>query len=294
MNSAYTAFVVGTSLIVGLLLLVAVVPALVPVSRFRVETFLDRTGTTLTRDNAPLVLDGLARSRRWRTAGVTVGAGLWLALGIVLGSISLTTFTGVVVGVAYTLGAVAGELRSTWARPAGPRTASLQPRQLLDYAPPWVRLLPAVLTSAAVLLSVVLTIRVGPQALLLLASAVVPWIAGAWCARVVVERPMPVATQDVVDADAGLRSRALHAVGGAVSLVAGWVVIALVTLLLAGDDLPQTDSGLALLAMAAMLGWLGFCIAIGSRPFSVVSRAVVGADKSTTEPVTESATDTTP
>ena len=196
--------------------------------------------------------------------------GLWLAGSIVVGSATIDTSTGVIVSAGYFLGALVGEVRSTWARPAGPRSATLATRRESDYVPSWARLWPTVLTVVAVPLTLVLAVRIDWQALLLGAAAVIPWAAGRWSTRLIVERPLPVAGQDVIDADAGLRSRALHAIGGAVCLVESWVVIALVTLLLAGDDLPQSNSGLALLAVLAMLAALSACVVVGLRPFLVV------------------------
>jgi hypothetical protein len=109
------------------------------------------------------------------------------------------------------------------------------------------------------------------SAAVLLGEAIVVWVVGRWCSRLIVERPIPAAGRDVVDADAGLRSRALHAIGAAVTLVGGWVVIALAAVAMLGSSEPQPNSALAWLALLLMIAWLIYSVALGTSAFPVVT-----------------------
>ncbi len=257
---------------IGLVLIVVALGlAMAPVSRAMLETFMDRTGVVLTSDSAPLVVDGLARSRRWRTAGVLLSLAVWLAWSIVSGTVVLDTTMGALVALGYALGAVAGEVRSTFARPAGPRSATLAPRRESDYVRPWARSLPGVLVVVAAVLALPVALHHLSSAAVLLGEAIVVWVVGRWCSRLIVERPIPAAGRDVVDADAGLRSRALHAIGAAVTLVGGWVVIALAAVAMLGSSEPQPNSALAWLALLLMIAWLIYSVALGTSAFPVVT-----------------------
>ena len=245
--------------------------AMGPVSRADLQRFMDRTGVVLTTGSAPLVVDGLARSRRWRTAGVLLSLAVWLAWSIVSGTVRFDTFMGTLVALGYALGALAGEVRSTWARPAGPRSASLAKRHESDYVKPWARTIPTVLVVVAVAVAIPVALHRPLDSVVLLGAAVLTWAVGRWCTRLIVERPLPAAATDVVDADAGLRSRALHAIGGAVCLVTGWVLIALAADLVLGGSTPQPNSGLAALALLLMVVWLVFSVRLGTSAFPVAT-----------------------
>lgn len=257
---------------VGVVLVVVTLGlAMGPVSRADLQRFMDRTGVVLTTGSAPLVVDGLARSRRWRTAGVLLSLAVWLAWSIVSGTVRFDTFMGTLVALGYALGALAGEVRSTWARPAGPRSASLARRHESDYVKPWARTIPTVLVVVAVVIAIPVALHRPLDSVVLLGAAVLTWAVGRWCTRLIVERPLPAAATDVVDADAGLRSRALHAIGGAVCLVTGWVLIALVADLVLGGSTPQPNSGLAGLALLLMAVWLVYSVRLGTSAFPVAA-----------------------
>lgn len=65
-------------LLLGSVAVLLVGSALRPVTTSRVVQFVDRTGVHLTPRSAPFVADGLARTVRWRSAGVLVASSICL------------------------------------------------------------------------------------------------------------------------------------------------------------------------------------------------------------------------
>jgi len=200
----------------------AVARARYGVSRQRVETFARRQGLQVTVSNGPLIIDYLAVTRRWRTAGVLIAvlvAVVWSAAGHQLS----LEFVNVL--AAWFLGAVAAEWAIAGPRPTGPRAASLVPRRLTDY----VRRVPARVPYVAATLSVAIAgaaavaSPVAPPLVSAprwqiggIAVAAVLSVAAVWAVqRRVLHRPQPLDAADVVAADDAIRSRSLHVLLGA-------------------------------------------------------------------------------
>jgi hypothetical protein len=245
----------------ALALVAAVAASLAPVSRARLDRFVTRTGVRFTASNAHYVQDALARTMRWRTAGVVLTAAAWLAWDVLHETLNVGTYTGVILATGFLVGSVVGEVGSAVSRGTGPRTASLAARREQDYVGSWARTWPMVVGLLSLVVGPIAAVLRGDaiSATLLVAIVLVAWSAGRGCTRLILERPRPGETDpDVVAADDGLRSRALHAVGGAVVLAGSWSVITLVAFLLHGDgSLDGLVAGVALLVMAvaARIAW---------------------------------------
>lgn len=241
--------------------LAAVAVSLGPVPRSRLDRFVARTGVRFTAGNAPYVLDALARTMRWRTAGVVLTAAAWLAWDVLHETLEVGTYTGVILATGFLVGSVVGEVGSAVSRGSGPRTASLVARRERDYVGSWGRTWPMAIGLLSLVVGPIAAVVRGDSvsATLLVAIALVAWSAGRGCTRLILERPRPGETdQDVVAADDGLRSRALHAVGGAVVLAGSWSAITLVVVLLQGDGSRDgLIAGVALLVMGvvARIAW---------------------------------------
>jgi hypothetical protein len=239
----------------------AVAVSLGPVPRPRLDQFVARAGVSFTAANAPYVLDALARTTRWRTAGVVVAVAIWLAWDVLHETLAAGTYTGVVLATGFLVGSVVGEVGNAVSRGPGPRSASLIARREQDYVGSWARTWPMAVTLISLLAAPIVAAgrREPVGAGILLAIVLAAWAAGRWCTRLVLERQRPSDDDpDVVAADDGLRSRALHAVGGAVVLAAVWSAIALIGFGLVGD---APDGGLvagaafALMAVVARVAW---------------------------------------
>jgi hypothetical protein len=101
--------------------------------------------------------------------------------------------------------------------------------------------------------------------------AIVAWVAARLATSFVVDRPRPSgADESVIEADDGLRSRALHTIAAAALLAGGWAVVALVALLLAPSDEPQTNTPLAFVAVTVMAVIALVAWGRGRAPFPVV------------------------
>ena len=269
-------------LLLVLLVLVAVAlllveSALKPVTTKRVAQFVERTGVHLTARNAPIVADGLARTVRWRSAGVLVASSICLT-GLVYSFALVRTATvgsGTVVVLAcgFLAGAVIGEVGNAVHRGDGPRVASLARRDEGDYVGSWARRIPAATAAGSVVVWAALCLHTHPFVSVdLLAGAVVPWLVARWATGTILERPRPADTApDVVAADDGLRSRGLHAVGGPVVLMGTWAFASLVSALL--SDVRALGAALPVLYVVALLGCARLAWVLAVRPFPVVVRA---------------------
>jgi hypothetical protein len=274
---------VALALAAAALALAAVVVSLGPVPRRRLDRFVARTGVRFTAVNAPYVLDALARTMRWRTAGVVVAAAGWFAWDVLHERLNLSTFTGVLLATGFLVGSVVGEVGSAVSRGTGPRTASLSSRREEDYVGPWARTWPMAVGLLSLVMGVIAAAASGETigAVVLVTVALVAWAAERGCTRLILERPRPADTDaDVVAADDGLRSRALHAVGGAVVLAGSWSAIALVALSLRGDT-----SRDGLVAGIGLVGMAGVARVAWRRATS--SFLVVGDPAEPIEPVSD-------
>jgi hypothetical protein len=241
--------------------LAQVVVSLGPVTRPRLDRFVARTGVRFTAANAPHVLDALARTMRWRTAGVVLASAVWVAWAVLHESLTVGTYTGVILATGFLVGSVVGEIGNAVSRGSGPRTASLAARHEQDYVGSWARTWPASAAVISLVIGVIAGVvrRDAVAAGLLVAIVLAAWAAGRGCTRLILERPRPPETDaTIVAADDGLRSRALHAVGGAVVLAGSWSAITLAAFLVQGEGSSGgLLAGVALLVMAvvARMAW---------------------------------------
>jgi hypothetical protein len=254
--AAFALFFVVLGLASVLALVAVVAASLGPVSRARLDRFVTRTGVRFTASNSHYVLDALARTMRWRTAGVVLTAAAWLAWDVLHETLEVGTYTGVILATGFLVGSVVGEVGSAVSRGTGPRTASLAVRREQDYVGSWARSWPMVVGLLSLVVGPVAAVVRGDgvSATLLAAIVLVAWAAGRGCTRLILERPRPEgADADVLAADDGLRSRALHAVGGAVVLAGSWSAVTLMAFLLQGDGSRDgLVAGVALLVMAVV------------------------------------------
>jgi hypothetical protein len=232
-----------------------------PVPRPRLDRFVARTGVRFSAANAPYVLDALARTMRWRTSGVVLAAAVWLAWDVLHETLAVGTYTGVVLATGFLIGSVVGEVGSAVSRGTGPRSASLIARREQDYVGSWARTWPMIVCLLSLLVAPIVAVgRSEPVGVgILLAIVLAAWGAGRACTRLILERPRPADDDpDVVAADDGLRSRALHAVGGAVVLAGAWSAIAVVSVGMQGDasrDGVVAGAALVVMAVVARVAW---------------------------------------
>lgn len=186
----------------------------------------------LTSANGGLILDYLARTRRWRFYGAMGSLSVATSWNALFGRSGLNLIPVLFGG--WFAGGILAELPVGRGRQAGRRAASLQPREVGDYVLPYVR--GAVNASLALgILGVGLRgiaaiqvvdgseraaklIDLRALAGLVLLAAVVAALS-LLAIRAVVRRPQPVATADVTDAHTATRRAAATRIG------AGWAAI---------------------------------------------------------------------
>lgn len=229
------AWAVSALLSVGFVTAGAVGQSWGPVSRARLARFASRHRLAITAHNGERVIRYLALTRRWRAAGLILGAvaSALAAYGRDVLRIDLLAllagwFVGALVAevrLAAQNGALTGSAR---ARPER-RTASLRPRGHRDYLGP----VPRLLLPAAVLVST------GTAAVTVVTGGGVGWryvsawllglaVAGAvgWVARRVLRRPQPLLPADELAADEAIRSRSLHVLYAAGATLVLYCVLA--------------------------------------------------------------------
>jgi hypothetical protein len=200
--------------IVALAMLVTFVVVDLPVDRRRVEVFAARQDLAITRDNAALVIAYLARTRRWRAAGLvggvtwyTVGALRHDTIGINIGYALVGWFAGALVAEAW----ISGPARTRSA-------ASLIRRTPGHYLPSSVW---APLAGTAVLCAVLAIPGWGGRSWVWLAAAVgLPAVVILAGTRIRL-RPQPLAAPDMLAADDAIRRRSMRVLtASAVTLLA--------------------------------------------------------------------------
>jgi hypothetical protein len=182
-----------------------------PVSRVRVQQFVDRHDLRLTADNSPLIVAYLATTRRWRAAGLVGGLTAHAVLELRNDRIGVSV---VYLLAGWFAGALIAEVRVAGLLTRR-RAASLAPRTLDRYlslrgrrALPWSVLASLTLTAVAALRTEQEPGRVAVSSVVTVAVALVVWLT----TRRVLRRPQPVVPDDVLAADNAIRSRSLHAV----------------------------------------------------------------------------------
>ncbi len=239
-------------------------------------------GLEITATNRPLVTWYLRTGRQLRTIGVISG--------LTLPPLLAQAFTGspsILGGLGYVgllTGHLAGSLYAelSLSRPVGPRaSASLVPRELADYLPLRLRngqrvvAVMAVATgiAAAILPDESAVLFFGPprstgEVALLTAATVAVIMVVEWLERLVVCRPQPVATPDLLAADDAIRASSVHSICGA-----GLAIALLLTGRLLGDVAGASDGVLGSAAAAlGAIAWLGAYIAFlyyGNRAWRV-------------------------
>jgi hypothetical protein len=299
-GSSYSTLIL-LALLAGVILLFAfliVGHRLRPVEREEVETLAGLADLDVTQSNVGLLVDAIARTRLWRTVGVLVAVMACVAWAVVVAyreqrlTFELAFLLWGLVG--FWAGAVIAELRTAQADPGdGPRTASLSRREIADYVGSWAVRWPRWLGLTGAIAGVVALLAGSRDAWVLgsgLGAAAIS-VAGLVVAQYVLERSRPDLAPDVAAADDAVRSRSLHAIGGATVGIGIWtaslaVAGALITLiaLAAGDDpsLVLDDQaqilgglyGLVLVVFCVVLPITGFVVGqrLARRPFPVRRR----------------------
>jgi len=257
---------IGAVLLVGFVFAGAVGQSWGPVSRARVARFASRHRLTITVDNGEQVIRYLAQTRRWRSAGLVVGAVVSSVASIPHNAVRIDFLTLL---AGWFVGALVAEVRLAAGVGAlgqpGRRAASLRSRNQSTYLGPVARgLLPAavVLSTGTAVATVV--VDGAPRWRYLAVWLVGLAVAGsvAWVARRVLHRRQPVLAPDRLAADEAIRSRSLHVLYAAgATLVLYCVLFQLAQL---GPLLAPDSTGYAVVTVAAglgifvvpLLGWL--------------------------------------
>lgn len=224
----------GFFFVVALVLVVVLVAwvgsRLRPVERHEVEQLADLADLDVTADNVVVLVESVARTRLWRTVGLLV-AGACVAVAIVWGAVQGEGLTFQLLFVLWCLvgywaGSVVAEVATARAAvPAhGPRVASLVRRERSSYVGGWAVVAPwwlGALGGAGALVLAALGVRdLGLLAFGL--GAVLVAVIHAAVSRYVLERRRPGLAPDVAAADDAVRSRSLHALGGAAVGIGVW------------------------------------------------------------------------
>jgi hypothetical protein len=201
------------------------------------ESFAAIHGFALTSSNRALVARYLDRSYRWRMTGAILG---WL---IPFG----TKIPGIEMIGGYLVGVVAAELTQARVRPDGPASASLVPRRLSDYISPRVMVAMRAVSATVVLVALAYTflpIRMvaaehGARPLWIATGiAVALELAVEQILRIIVKKPQPATSRDVLAADDAIRSASIHATAGA-------TIAALLLILAAGSFVLGIESSVS-------------------------------------------------
>jgi hypothetical protein len=210
------------------------------------------------------------RARRWRTLGgmpiATLAIGLGVAsraeLRVGIGGAPMWSDPVIMGLLGAFAGAIGAELHHVWRRPSGPRTVSLERRELPAYLPARGRLrlaVAAVVAAVSVALHLVVPASEGVPVPGLLAAGVVALV--LFVHRAVVARPRPALPGHLFAADdvvRGLAIRSVEAAGsGAVVLLSLWQLSTVTEALLGETGVGAILTGLLYLAgfVVAMLWW---------------------------------------
>jgi hypothetical protein len=242
--------------------LVATALALRRPSRVELGWFVTLHQVALTPRNGPVIVDHLARTRRWRAYGV-VGS-LGVAQGVGLASPEARVNGWVILFAGWFVGGILGEVPVGRRHGGGMRVASLQPRTLSMYLSPGVAgWLGGWAIGTAGLLAVYGATAsprgtgrvVGGVALLAVVAAV-----SLWSMLVIVRRPQPAAPPDVLAADDATRRAAVR------RIAAGWGVLQCITAIVVGQWLSAGSghdvaarfgaAGCALGVVGVLASWL--------------------------------------
>ena len=273
----------------GLLALFLLAPVLLavnaawgPVSRARVNRFAQRQLLPITVENGPAVIGYLATTRRWRAGGLAGGYLLsaLLSLRTGVGVNFLALFAG------WFVGALVAEARVAHLAHGERRTASLTPRRIDNYLGRIARsFLPFSVVASVALAAVVgvAWLRGRPveaaEAAWSLACGLAIYVVVRFMQRVVLRRPQPATTPDLLAADDAIRSRSLHALAGGGGTLVLYLALGALSALHSG--LAQNSAGAQ--AVEVVMGLAIFVVPIVGYHIST-SRWVVRRPEPTVGP----------
>lgn len=208
-------------------------------SRLEAGWFITLHQIALTNRNGPIIIDYLARTRRWRVYGV-VGS-ISVAAGVEWASPSTHLNTVAVLFAGWFVGGILAEVPIGPRRVEGVRVASLERRTLSMYLSPGVArwLVSWALGNAALLVAYGAmdsppgTWRVGGG----FGALAVLMLLSVWSMRVIVRRPQPAASVDVVAADDATRRAAVR------RIAAGWGALQCMLTILVARQLTAGSGG---------------------------------------------------
>lgn len=247
-----------------------------PVSRRRVEKFANRHQVPVTADNGSQIISYLARTRRWRIAGLVCGATAYTLLSLEQNRVGIS--------ISYLLagwfaGALIAEVRVV-SLATRRRAASLVRRTAGRYLPRigvWAlpsSVLVSLLLTLTILIATNGTADMSVERLpvwlgVVLIVALVVWAT----TRRVLHRSQPIAAPDIVAADDAIRSRSLHVlVASGTTLVLYCVLDQLIVLTML-NDLPALAIFVMLLGAVA-IPWSGWRLATSRWVVPPVSAAI--------------------
>lgn len=242
---------------------IAVVLAVLPVARRRLEQFARQLQVPLDTASADVLVPYLSRTRCYRSVGGALG---WLLAALFPGvTYGVGTYVGGIVG--YLVGALLAEMGSSRNTVAGPRRAVLTTRRPADYVSRLARLLPpalAVLAGAVLLAGLVYPPRPPARSsdlLVLLAVALGLAALIAAVQQVLITRAQRIADPVLLRIDDALRassSQTITGAGGALALTALFAALQMVDRNVAPEPLGWLLSGSVLaLPLLALLCWSG-------------------------------------
>jgi hypothetical protein len=191
-------------------------------------------GITLTHENRPIIARYLRRTRRIRTVGTLAGLAASLLYVTLTGGGESNSILGsglFLAVVGYLLGTIVGEAVVPRPSRGDIRTASLVPRILHDYLPGYavagLRVVPVLSVALVPIFLIIdeptsnvsgLGFTVTSVSVLLMASGV------QLMQRLIVNRPRPALSPELLDVDDAIRSASVHALaGGGLALSLVWL-----------------------------------------------------------------------
>ena len=229
------------------------------------EAFASLHGLTLTSTNRPLIQRYLDRGYHWRVTGGLLGA--LIPFG--------TKIPGLEMIGGYLVGVLAAELTEARASRGEMAAASLVPRSLSDYLPDrfikWMRTL---LVTAIALAGLAFLLPQRDPSLYEGSELVIVYIAAAIVVvellvegmlHLIVRKPQPATSDDVVAADDAIRAASMHASAGA--------GVAVLMLMLAAQTFAT-----AIVSDVQLVRWIAPAIGIALMPLAFMTWLRLGHD----------------
>lgn len=237
---------------------VAVTRAFTDVRRARVERFARRQWLVITPDNADLVIEYLATTRRWRATGLLAAVVAVAEYSALRGGVLRLDFAAAFVG--WFAGALAAEWRVGARREdTATRRAALAPRHLTRYVPAvsrFVAALAVTLLVAVTALAVADAVTEPRRTWIItqIAVTVMVMLMVVLAGRRVLRRPQPAGPADLLAADEAIRARSLCVLTGSTIAIAGYLSAWLAATLDSADvAVFVSDSARPVIAIGAVL-----------------------------------------